>query len=341
MRKIVTVAPGRMEIQEAPDPVAGADEAVVRIEAVGLCGSDYHLFLGDHPYARFPQTQGHELAGVVETLGAGYQGGVEIGQRVAIEPVVPCGGCFACRRGRYNCCASLNVMGAHIPGGLAEKITVRASALYPAGDLDPDVVALCEPVSIGLQAVVRARVEIGDTVVVLGAGPIGQAVVLAASDRGADILVADRISNRLRIAERLGASLTVHTSQDHLAANVEKWTAGAGASIVIDATGVPELIRLAFDLVAPSGTIVIVGISDREVSLPVIEFTRKELNVVGSRNNTGLFDDAIDLVRRHEDRVRSLITHVYPLEKTGEAIRFALDHPDEVEKVIVRVDDAR
>lgn len=337
MRKAVTLEPGRMEIVEAPDPIAGAGQAVVRIEAVGLCGSDYHLFLGDHPYAHFPQTQGHELAGIVEAIGDGYEGSVEVGQRVAVEPLVPCGRCFACRRGHYNCCAELKVLGAHVPGGLADRLAVRADALYPVGDLDSELAALCEPLSIGLQAVVRARIADADTVVVLGAGPIGQAVTLAAKDRGAHVLIADLIPSRLDLAKRLGADVLVETSSADLAAEVDRWTEGEGAAVVVDATGVPELIRAGIDLVAPSGTVVIVGISQRELSVPVIEFTRKELNVLGSRNNAGVFGDAVDLVRRRRDTVRSLITHTYSLEQVPEAIRYAIDHPDEVEKVIVRI----
>jgi len=337
MRKAVTLEPGRMEIAEAPDPEPSAGEVVVQIERVGLCGSDYHLFLGDHPYATFPQTQGHELAGIIESFGSGYDGPLQVGERVAVEPLVPCGTCFACRRGRYNCCASLKVLGAHVPGGLAERLAVRTEALYPVGDLDPDLAALCEPISIGLQAVVRAGITAGDTVVVLGAGPIGQAVTLGAKDRGAHLMVADRIASRLELAGGLGGDVLVDTTGADLAAEVACWTSGEGAAVVVDATGVPELIRLAFDLVAPSGTIVIVGISQRDLSVPVIEFTRKELNVLGSRNNAGVFADAVDLVTRHQERVRSLITHTYALDQVPEAIRYAIDHPDQVEKVIVTV----
>ena len=338
MRKALTVEPGRIEIIQAPDPELGDGEAVVRIQRVGLCGSDYHLFLGDHPYARFPQTQGHELAGVVEALAPDYDGPIEIGTRVAIEPLVPCGSCFSCRRGHYNCCASLKVLGAHVPGGLADRIAVRASSLYPVGDLEPELAALCEPISIGVQAVVRAGIGEGDAVVVLGAGPIGQAVTLGAKDRGARVLIADLIHSRLEHARRLGADVTVDSSSSDLAVEVERWTEREGAAVVVDATGVPELIRLGIDLVAPSGTIVVVGISQRELFVPVIEFTRKELNVLGSRNNAGVFGDAVDLVRRNRDRVRSLITHTYELEQVAEAVQFAVDHPEQVQKVIVRVD---
>ena len=337
MRAVVTIEPGRMEVVDAPEPVAAPGEAIVRIERVGLCGSDYHVFLGEHPYARYPLTQGHELAGVVESIDRGYDGPIGVGQRVAVEPLLPCGACFPCRRGRYNCCASLRVLGAHVPGGLSERLAVPATSLHPVGYLDPALAALCEPVSIGLQAVRRSRVAADETLVVLGAGPIGQAVVLSAKDRGARVLAADRVASRLEIATHLGADAIVDTTASDLADEVLSWTEGDGAAVVIDATGVPELIRLGVEIIAPTGVLVIVGISQHDVALPVLEFSRKELDVLGSRNNAGIFGDAVDLVTRTQDRVRALITHTYPLEEVPAAIRFAIDHPEVVEKVIIEV----
>jgi threonine dehydrogenase-like Zn-dependent dehydrogenase len=324
-----------MRIETTSEPSPGANEVLVRVEAVGLCGSDYHLFLGDHPYARFPQTQGHEIAGIVEEIGSGYDGGDLVGMRVAVEPLLPCGACYACRRGHVNCCASLKVLGAHVPGGLAEKIVVAANSIYPVGDIDAEVAALTEPISIGVQAVNRADVRKDDTVVVFGAGPIGQAVVLEAVDREARVLVADRIANRLPIATRLGAAAVVNTTEVDLTDAITEWSRGEGAAVVVDTTGAPELIRLAVDVVAPSGTVVIVGISPREVSLPIIDFTRKELNVLGSRNNEGVFEHAVDLVRRNAETVRSLITHRYALDEIPDAIRFAIAHPELLEKAVV------
>lgn len=333
----VTTAPRTMEVRNAPVPVPGAAEALVAVEAVGLCGSDFHLFDGTHPYARFPQTQGHEFAGIIEGFGPGYDGPLAVGDRVAVEPLVACRTCFACRRGRYNCCARLQVMGAHIPGALAEYVTVRDDALHGVGDLDPPLAAVVEPVSIGLQAVRRGEVIAGDNVVVLGAGPIGLSVTLGSRDRGARVLVADRVSSRLAIARAFGADATVDTGSEDLAAAVEDWTGGEGAAVVVDATGVPGLIRTAFDLVAHSGTIVVVGISDQEVTIPVIEFTRKEVSVLGSRNNAGIFAESVDLVRRHRDTVRSLVSHTFPLDEIATALPFAAAHPDTVEKAVILV----
>ncbi len=337
MKAAVTIAPGEMEIRDAARPEPGPGQALLAIEAVGLCGSDFHLYDGRHPYARFPQIQGHEIVARVGAFGPGYDGPLATGDRVVVEPLNPCQRCFACRRGRYNCCASLQVMGAHIPGGLREFATVPVGRLYPVGDMPLLVAVLVEPLTIGLQCVVRAGVARGDLVTVIGAGPIGQAVTLGSVDRGARVLVVDRVPSRLALALHLGATAVVNAEREDIGAAVERFTGGNGAAVVVEATGVPGLIRAALDCVAPSGTVVVVGISDGEVSIPVGLFSRKEVNILGSRNNTGLFPDAIALAARHKERISALVTHTYPLPHTPKAIEYAMTHPDEVEKAVILI----
>ena len=339
MRRAVTQAPGTMRIEACERPVLTDGQARIGVQVVGLCGSDYHLFDGTHPYSHFPQTQGHEFAGVVLELAEGYGGAIRVGDGVAVEPTAPCGDCIACRRGRPNCCVSLKVLGAHLPGALASEITVSTQRLYSLGDLDFELGALVEPVSIGLHAVVRGQITAEDTVAVLGAGPIGLAATLAANDLGARILVADLIESRLQRALSLGAEAVVDTSQVDLADAVEKFTTGDGATVVIDATGVPALIRGAFGLVAHSGTIVVVGISTEDVNIPVIEFSRKEVTVHGSRNSCGEFTRAVDLIRRYPEQVRAWITHRISLAELPDAIQFAAGNPDRVEKMVVLMDE--
>lgn len=337
MKAAFTTSPRQMEMRDVPEPTPGPDEALLRVEAVGICGSDLHFYLGDNPYSTYPQTQGHEICGVIEGFGGPYTGPLKVGQRVSVEPLRPCGTCYPCRHGRPNCCTRLQVLGIHIPGGLAERYAVKTANLYAAGDLDRELTALVEPVSIGLHAVTRGQVGADDTVVVFGAGPIGQAVLLAAADRGARVLVVDRIAARLDLARVLGATTVVDASREDTAAAIADWTDGDGAAVVFEATGVPAVVRLAVDVVAASGRIVIVGISTQDVAIPMIAFTRKELNVLGSRNNVGVFGEAVELVRRNRDRARALITHRYPLESVPEAIEFALEHPTEAEKVMILV----
>jgi L-gulonate 5-dehydrogenase len=335
MLTVMTTAPGVMEVQEADPPAPGPGQALVAVEAVGLCGSDFHLYDGKHPYARFPQVQGHEFVGHVESFGSGYEGPLAPGDRVVIEPLIACRQCFACRRGRYNCCVRLQVMGAHVPGGLREFAAIPAAQLHPVGDMPTLLAVLVEPLTIGLQCIVRAGIERGDHVAVLGAGPIGLAATLGAVDRGARVLVVDRVSSRLELARRLGAEAVANSAEADPGAAIENVTSGEGAAVVIEATGVPALIRLALDSAAHSGTVVIVGISDEQVSIPVGLFSRKEINILGSRNNTGLFPDAIALAAKYADQLAGLVTHTYPLTSTPEAIKYAMNHPGEVEKAVI------
>ncbi|MGH2353845.1 MAG: zinc-binding alcohol dehydrogenase family protein [Chloroflexota bacterium] len=337
MKAAVTTAPRGMELQDVPAPAPGPGEALVQVELAGICGSDLHFYEGQNPYSNYPQIQGHEFSGRVVAFGGPYEGPVKIGERVSVEPLIPCGQCFPCRRGRPNCCTRLKVIGIHVPGAFAEFVAVPVNTLHPAGALDPELTSLVEPISIGMQVVTRGAVTAEDMVAVFGAGMIGQAVLACAADRGARVLVVDKVASRLELARRLGAERTVDAGRDDPAKVIAEWTSGDGAAVVVDATGVPAVIRSAVDVVAFAGRIVIVGISLQEVSLPIPEFTRKELTILGSRNNAGVFGQALDLVRRHGERLRTLITHRYPLEQAPEAIEFALHHPAEAEKVLLTV----
>lgn len=334
----MTVAPGQLEFVDGPEPLVGAEDALIAVESVGICGSDIHLYLGDHPYSHFPNVQGHEFAGRVMLLPADYHGSVHVDDRVAVEPLLMCGHCLPCRRGRGNCCVNMRTLGAQIDGALAERIAVPASLLQSVGNLSADLAALVEPVSIGLQAVGRSRLEPGDTAVIYGAGPIGQAILLGAVDRGARVLVVDRLASRLHLARELGAEITVDASAGGAPARIAAWTDGDGPVTVFEATGVPSVAREAVDVVAPSGTVVIVGLSNDSLTVPMIEFTRKELSVIGSRNNMGLFAEAAQLVERHRDQAARLISHRFPFSRGIEAFELARTSPATTEKVIITME---
>lgn len=334
MRQVVTYEPRRLAIQSVPALQAGPGEVVVEVQAVGICGSDLHIFNGTHAYLCFPVVQGHEIAGRLRSVGAGVAHR-RTGEMVTVEPTVPCGECFACRRGRDNACARLQVLGVHRPGGFADEVLVGADRVHAVGDLDPELAVLCEPVAVALQAVERAGVEAGDHVVVIGGGSIGRAISMVAADQGAEVLIADREPARLRLAERLGAQRAVNTTTEDLMAAIQDFTHGDGARIVLEATGVPAVIAATLDLVAPTGTVVIVGVSGEQVCLPVGIFTRKELTVLGSRNSTAKFPLAVDVVRRHRSVLQEFVSHRFPLEQAAEAIRLATDHAELVSKAIL------
>lgn len=336
MRRVVTVGPKRVEVQEGPEPVVGAGEALVRVEVVGLCGSDIHFYLGDYPYVNYPRTQGHEFVGIVEELGEGVTG-LEVGQRVAVEPLMPCGTCLPCRRGHRNCCTRMQTVGVQVDGGLCERIALPAGILYPTGDLPADVAVLSEPLSIAEHAVNRSGVQSGDQVVVFGAGPIGLAILVAASDRGARVLIVDPLPSRLTVAEAFGAEVTVDARAEDVEPAVAAWTADEGPVCIYEASGVPAVFESAVRVVGASGTIVLVGLSTEPACVPLISFTRKELNVLGSRNNLGLFGQAVETVQRHASTIGDLVTHRFDLEHAGEALELLIEHPEETEKVVVMV----
>jgi L-gulonate 5-dehydrogenase len=195
---------------EEPGP-PGPSQVLVAPEAVGLCGSDFHYFLGHLGDAvgtdLYPRIQGHEFAGVVEAVGPGCPASLRTGQRVAVWPLTACGHCYPCRIGRRNVCSNISLVGIHRDGALQERVRVPADQVFPVGDLGPAVSALIEPVSIAIRAIVRARIESGEKAVVLGAGPIGQAIATAAIDRGASVLLVDRVAGRVERGRAVGADL--------------------------------------------------------------------------------------------------------------------------------------
>lgn len=343
MRAAVTQARGLMEVVDVPEPQEpGAGEVVVRPEVVGLCGSDFHYFLGDlgaidDPSALYPRIQGHELSATVDSAGPG-ESGLEPGQRVALWPVAACGRCYPCRIGRGNACANIRLFGIHADGGLQERLLLPASQVFPVGDLDASTAALIEPVSIAVRTVTRGRVEAGDRVVVFGAGPIGQAVALAATDRGASVLLLDRQESRLEHGRGIGAELLAVETGDDAVSRAREWAGAEGPEVVVEATGAPDLLQQAVDLVGSAGRVVVVGLSDHDAPVRVGRLPFKELDVLGvSCCNAEEFAAAVDLVSRRRDVAAPLVTHEFSLDQAPEGIAYAMQHPAEVMKAVVRV----
>ncbi len=339
MRAALTTRASVMEVVDRPEPASpGPGEVVVRPQTVGICGSDFHIFLGELGPRYFPRVQGHELCAVVDEVGPGCEG-VEAGDRVAIWPIVPCGQCYACSIGREAVCAQIRIVGVHFDGGLQERLLLPVTQVVPVGDMEPAVAAMIEPVSIAVRTVARARIGSGEHVAVLGAGPIGQTVALVARERGASVLLVDRIQSRLDRGAAIGAD-GVHSSEEaDVAALAREWAGAEGPPVVIDATGDPGAIRSAVEMVAGAGRVVIAGISHKEVSLPIGAFTAKELDVLGtSCCSADEFREAARIVAARSADVQGLITHEFGLESAPEAIAFAIENPEQVMKVVVRVE---
>jgi threonine dehydrogenase-like Zn-dependent dehydrogenase len=344
MRAAVTRARRDLVVVDVPEPgEPGVGEVLVRPEAVGLCGSDFHYFLGDLGDAvgsdLYPRVQGHEFAGVVEAIGPDTPASVRVGERVAVWPLTSCGYCYPCRIGRRNVCSNISLVGIHRDGALQERVLVPGSQVFPVGDQDPAVAALVEPVSIAVRAVARARIEAGENVVVFGAGPIGQAVATAAIDRGARVLLLDKLESRVERGKATGAELLAVGDGVDAVAAAREWAGEEGPEVVFEATGVPELAQTGVQLVAQAGRVVIVGLSAHDAPLRVGDLAFKEIDLLGvSCCNGDEFAEAVALVARREDALRGLVTHEFQLEETPEAMDYAMRNPTEVMKAVIRLE---
>jgi L-gulonate 5-dehydrogenase len=304
-----------IEDVSGPGP-ARAGSVIVRPEAVGICGSDFHLFsgeLGALSGARdfYPRIQGHEVSAIVED--PGNAANIDEGERVAIWPLLPCGRCYPCRAGRPNVCPQFRLVGVHLDGGLQQRLEVPASTVFGVGDLDPDSTAFVEPASIAVHALARGRLEPGEQAVVFGAGPIGLATTLAAAAAGARVATVDPLSARRDLAKRLGAERAA-------------WAPDAQA------------LHAAVDLVSAAGRVVVVGMSSDAVPLRPGVFPAKEIDVIGSSCATaGDFQAAINLVQANRGSLAAIFSHHFPLTSTAEAFEFAMNRPPDAIKIVVTV----
>jgi threonine dehydrogenase-like Zn-dependent dehydrogenase len=342
MRAAVTERVGVMSVLDRPEPgEPGPGQVLIHPEAVGLCGSDYHLFAGEMSDAaggsQFPRVLGHEVGGTIAALGPDCRPGLSTGQRVAMLPISSCGRCYPCSVGRPNACDNFQLVGIHVDGGLQELLTLPQGQVFPILADDGAVAAMAEPVSVAVHAVRRGRIALGERVVVLGAGPIGQCVTLVATELGAQVLLVDLQESRLELGRSLGAETLVWTTAADVVERARDWGGPGGPPVGVDATGVPAAVRAMVDLVASAGRAVQVGMSTDEVSIRIGSLTEKELDLLGaSCCDTGDFAEAVAVVERNGDAIAGLISHEYALGEAPEAMRFAMTNPTEVMKVVIR-----
>lgn len=326
MKSLLLVEPGVLRAADLPAPLPpGPGEALVRVHRVGVCGTDLHAFRGQQPFFSYPRVLGHELGVEVLAVGEGVTA-VASGDRCAVEPYLNCGRCIACRRGRPNCCAQLKVMGVHVDGGMREQFIVPAVKLHSSRTLSFDQLALVETLGIGAHAVDRAALDPGETVAVLGTGPIGLAVVQFALAAGARVLAVDLNARRLAFCrDRLGlpADATIDTTATpEVGARLAELTGGDLPTAVFDATGNAASMAASFNYPAHGGRLVFVGLFTGDVTFNDPNFHRRELTLLGSRNSRPEdFRRIIALVEAGRVDTTPWITHRAPLAEVPD--RFA------------------
>jgi len=335
MLRAILEKPFKLKLLELDIPVAKKKEVLIEVLVAGICGSDVHAYRGTQPFLSYPRVLGHEIAGEITEIGEGVRG-LRRGDLVTVDPVFSCGKCYACRVGRGNCCRDVKVMGVHMDGGFSEYITVPAHIVYKAPeDILPEILVLTEPLSIGAQANNRADVSGEDTVAILGAGTIGLTSLLIAKSKDCKVIIADLISNRLKLARELGADRVVNVREEDLIKVITDFTNGDGVSVVIEATGAPQAVENSVKIVSSAGRIVILGLTNDSVRISPIDLIRKELDFKGSRLNNKLFPYVLALLPSIENKARKLITHRFNIKDINKAFELLDRHSEEAIKVLL------
>ncbi len=327
---------GDLRIEDRPVPVPGPRQVLVEVASVGICGSDVHYYehgrIGDF-IVRSPMVLGHEASGVVVGKGELAERH-ELGQRVALEPGVPCGSCRECRTGHYNLCRDVVFFATPpVDGALARYVTINEDYAFALPDeVSDDAGALCEPLSVGLWACRKAEIRVGSRVAVAGAGPIGASVTLVALASGAtEVIVSDPVpSRRARLAE-IGATAVVDSSSSSL----EK--EAFDADVFIDCSGSPTAILDGIRCVRPAGAAVLVGMCpSAEVPFPIASVQNREIRLTGTFRYANTDPEAIALIASGAIDLEGLVDARFSLESSEEALTAARRDPS-VLKPLVRV----
>jgi len=314
MIRATMTEPGVIRFDEVPPPVPGPDEVLVRVRRVGVCGSDIHVWHGKHPYTSYPVVQGHEFSAEVD------------GRLVTVPPQITCGECPSCRRGEYHICEHLKVMGFQAPGVAQEYVALPRASLIPLPDnFTPELGALVEPVAVAVHAVGRAGEIAGQSVLVLGAGPIGNLVAQVARWRGASRVVITDISDyRLDIARRCGIEVSA-----------DAFTPDA----TFECAGAEETANQAIRQARKGSPIVIVGVFSDPPRIDLGLVQDRELRLIGTlmyRRND--YDDAIRCLAEGGIVTEPLLTTAYPFRQYADAYRFIDSNRDRVMKVMIDLD---
>lgn len=316
-------------------PVAGDDEALIKIKAVGICGTDIHAWAGNQPFFSYPRVLGHEICGEIIDAGKNIHN-FNIGQQVAVIPYISCQQCPACKSGRTNCCERISVIGVHQDGGFSEYLAVPAANLLPADGIDPQAAALIEPFAISAHAVRRAAVAPGEQVLVVGAGPIGLGAAAIAKADGAQVVVADTSpTRREHVATRLELPVLDPSAED-FDDQLRAQFGGSLAQKVIDATGNQHAMNNTVNLIRHGGTVVFVGLFKGELQFSDPEFHKKETTMMGSRNATPEdFAKVGRLMAEGKITADMMLTHRYPFATLAEIYeRDVINNPELIKGVI-------
>lgn len=341
MKAAVLKKVGVIEIEDVPVPKPADDEVLVRIKSVGVCGSDIHYYrhgrIGTYVVEK-PIILGHESSGEIVETGKGVRS-LKIGDRVSLEPGIPCRKCIFCKTGRYNLCPDVVFMATPpVDGAFVEYVAFPEDFAFKLPDnVSFDEGALIEPLAVGIYASERAGIKPGLSAVILGAGPIGLVTLQAVKAYGAGpVAVLDISDFRLNMARNLGADFVIDSRDANALDKVLEAIGQGGADVVFEAAGAVPTIQMTTRIARRGGRVVLIGLSAKDqVEYNVVDVSGKELDVLGIFRYANVYRKAIDLVSAGKIDLKTMVTHHFPLEKTKEALELADTKKDQAIKVIV------
>jgi D-arabinitol dehydrogenase (NADP+) len=327
MKSLRILEPNHVEIVDVPVPTPRDDEVLIRVAASGICGTDIHILRGE-TMGSYPVVPGHEFSGTVVQAGR-LVTRFKTGDNVAVEPNIPCNNCTECLHNRQNFCQNWQAIGVTLPGGMAEYVAVPEPQVFLTGDLPFEQAAFVEPLSCVLYGIEKLALRMGDSVAILGAGPIGVLLLRSALLQGVTaITVAERNTARLAFAAQCGADLAV-SSLDDLQPD--------GYDAVIDATGAPAVLSRSIDLARPGGKLLWFGVPpvEKEVSFKPFKVFRKGLTIFGSFTSLRNSYQAVDLLRSGRLPVGDIISHRLPLDEFVRGCELIEHGAEDVKKVMI------
>ncbi len=337
MKAIVIDKPYEVEIRDVPMPTVGEGEALLRVLYVGICGADVASYTGNQPFTTYPRIPGHEFSAEIIEIPENDKG-LKKGDVVTCNPYFNCGKCYSCERGHVNCCTDNRTMGVQRDGAFCEYISMPVERIYPGMGLTAKELALIEPFSISRHAISRAVIHQTDSVLIVGAGPIGLFALLAAKQFAGKIAVADVLNNRLDLAMSYGADGVVNTATEDIAKFTEEFTDGRGFDVCIEACGRPETFLMCIDEAAYAANIILIGNGKRETTFLHSIILKKELNIFGSRNAMKQdFLDNIELAASGKVDLMKMVSGVYEMDKAADAFDALAHNRGDLAKLLIRI----
>ena len=339
MKAIVISNPNEIEIREIPMPEVKEGEALLKVKYVGICGADVASYTGNQPFTTYPRIPGHEFSAEIVEIPENDKG-LKVGDIVTCNPYFNCGECYSCKRGYVNCCTDNQTMGVQRDGAFCEYIAMPVERIFKGNGLSAEELALIEPFSISQHAVSRAEIKESDSVLVIGAGPIGLFALIAAKQKCKKIVVADVLDNRLELAKEYGADAVVNTKKQSLEEFTNEFTDGNGFDVCIEACGAPETFLGCIDSAAFAANIILIGNGKRETSFIHSILLKKELNVHGSRNALSAdFINNIDLVASGNADVMKMVSGIYEMKDAVDAFEALKNNNGTLAKLLIKISD--